>query len=93
MLDKIRISKNWRTGRYYKCDFIYKERRKSMPWLSLEKDRVWVSRGRYVKCYKRSGRSGVNVYSLTADSTADVSKFVCKQNFVISGLGYKKMSM
>lgn len=59
-----------------------------MPWLFLEKDRVWISREKHIKCYKRNNRLGPSVRSLAAKSDADICKFVHKENCVISGLGW-----
>lgn len=91
MLEKIRISLNWKAGRY-KEKYLYKERRKCMPWLSLDKDRVWISREKFVKCYKRNDRIGPSTRSLAAKGEADICKFVHKQDTLIAGLGYSHIS-
>lgn len=85
MLDKIRISHNWKAGRY-KERTLYRERRKCMPWLSLEKDRIWISREKHIKCYKRGDGRGKTLYSLCVKGNVDICKFVYKQNCLLTGL-------
>lgn len=89
MFDKIRISLNWKAGRYKRIH-VHRERSRGMPWLSLEKEFIWISREKYIKCYKRNDYFGPSILSLSVDNTADVCKFVLKQNLLMSGLTYEE---
>lgn len=88
MIDKIRISINWKTGRF-KRTCVYNKKKKCMPRLTLQNDCIWISRRKYIECLKRSNLKSTAITTLCAENEADVCNFVYKQNYVISGLVYE----
>ncbi|XP_018578479.1 F-box/WD repeat-containing protein 4 [Anoplophora glabripennis] len=85
VFEKIRISKNWKIGRYKEKDLLFVKRR-YMPWLYLTDKSVWISRGRNIYCYERFR---VNVSRtkviFQGRSIADVGHFQIKNNFIVTG--------
>lgn len=63
-----------------------------MPCLVLDNQFLWLSQGAHIKAYKRIPNRGVNVrvpyYILSDDNQSDIVKFVCKDNYIISGQRY-----
>lgn len=88
--EKCRISHNWKIGRYAEKALLY-EGERFMPWLSLSRERVWLSRGKYIKAYRRR-KSGLDIrkpeYILCGISKADVCKFTFKDGYIVAGQRY-----
>lgn len=86
MFDKLRISKNWISGRYT-VGHVYKRRIRFMPRLALENDRVWCSREFHIECFRRENRQNPKrLYKVGAKTPVDIFSFVHKQNYLLSGL-------
>ncbi|KAJ1525697.1 hypothetical protein ONE63_008908 [Megalurothrips usitatus] len=83
--ERCRIAQNWDSGRYQETIYL-NNRTKFMPWLQLDKDILWFSRGRQILALKRRANSiaGVPVLSFTAHRE-DISRFVVKNGKVMSG--------
>lgn len=97
-LEKLRLQNNWKYGIYEEKSFFY-SRKKFMPWLKLEKDRLWFSRGPKIYNYKRDKDFIIEskpTFVLTPQyrqscvgvgfSSADVTKFAVKNNLLVAGL-------
>lgn len=57
-----------------------------MPWLQLEKDILWFSRGRQILALKRRANSIATVPVVSfKPHKEDVSRFVVKNGKVVSG--------
>lgn len=57
-----------------------------MPWLQLEKDILWFSRGRQILALKRRPNSIATVPALCfKPHKEDVSRFIVKNGMVVSG--------
>ncbi|XP_034233847.1 F-box/WD repeat-containing protein 4-like isoform X1 [Thrips palmi] len=83
--DRCRVSQNWNLGRYEETIFLH-NKTKYMPWLQLEKDIVWFSRGRQILALKRRANSIATVPALSfKPHKEDVSRFVVKNGKVVSG--------
>ena len=85
--DKWRISHNWTIGKYTEKSLLY-ERENYLPWLHLERELVWISRGCYVKAYRRkNGAVNVDgpVYILSGHSLSEISKFAVTEDYVVGG--------
>lgn len=86
-LEKLRISHNWRIGRYTEQALLFSQQ-KFLPCLHMNDENIWFSRGRSIYCYKRNetGIDDRNIcYVLHGSSTADVRKFQIKNNWLICG--------
>lgn len=88
--EKCRISHNWKIGRYAEKSYLYVNER-FMPWLHLTKDHIWLSRGKWIKAYRRK-KSSIDVrrpqFILSGVTDADVCKFAFRNNYVIAGQRY-----
>ncbi|CAG2164197.1 unnamed protein product [Oppiella nova] len=87
--EKCLTSENWRDGVYsertvvrHKCRF--------MPWICLQKDFLWFTKGNLIHRYKRNPKSGsVYKHLLKVYKTGeDICRFVVNDDFVVSG-GWK----
>lgn len=87
-MEKIRISHNWRIGRYTEQTLLYSSQ-KYLPCLHMNNKNLWFSRGRYIYCYQRNKR-GIDdrnpCYVLHGSSSADIRKFQIQGNWLICGL-------
>ncbi|XP_063912481.1 F-box/WD repeat-containing protein 4 [Zophobas morio] len=85
--ERLRVSRNWKLGLYKERMLLY-SKIKYIPWLQLEKNLLWISRGRCIQAYKRSSK-GINtrnvVYTIKGSKNADVCRFVKKSNYILSG--------
>ncbi|XP_026294386.1 F-box/WD repeat-containing protein 4 [Frankliniella occidentalis] len=83
--ERCRISQNWNSGRYQETIYL-NNRTKFMPWLQLERDILWFSRGRQILALKRRLNAIGCVPSLSfVPHREDVSRFVVKSGMVVSG--------
>lgn len=89
--EKWRVSHNWKIGKYVEKSYLY-EKERFIPWLVLTKDHVWLSRGRYIKAYRRR-KGGIDVRNpecvLTGSTNSDICKFAYKNNCIVAGQWYK----
>ncbi|KAK3919121.1 F-box/WD repeat-containing protein 4 [Frankliniella fusca] len=83
--ERCRISQNWNSGRYQETIYL-NNRTKFMPWLQLERDVLWFSRGRQILALKRRLNAiGCVPAQSFVPHREDVSRFVVKSGMVISG--------
>ncbi|KAG5884677.1 hypothetical protein JTB14_000374 [Gonioctena quinquepunctata] len=87
-LEKIRVSKNWILGKYFEKSLLF-SKNKFIPWLHLNGQFIWMSRGKKICCYKRIN-SGINenkpYYILQGNSNEDIVNFRLKNGILVSGL-------
>ncbi|RZF43061.1 hypothetical protein LSTR_LSTR001239 [Laodelphax striatellus] len=86
--EKCRISINWKVGSY--DEQCYSTRVKYMPWLVLERDRLWISRGEKLLGFHRHKGYWKKMLrwqnpSVVLDHVSDVWKFVVSDENIISG--------
>ncbi|KDR10684.1 F-box/WD repeat-containing protein 4 [Zootermopsis nevadensis] len=83
--NKCRIACNWIRCRY-KEKIYYPFKTKHLPWLVLERDLLWLSRGKCIQAFrrKRSGLVHVPCISLMGHSD-DVCRFVSAGGLIVSG--------
>lgn len=84
--EKCRIAANWKRGCYK--EKLYSSKVKYMPWLILESDCLWVSKGCSIFAVRRQG-SGLNMHqpfvTLTRGHIDDVCRFVKQSEVIVSG--------
>ncbi|KAF4522412.1 hypothetical protein B566_EDAN007662 [Ephemera danica] len=86
-----RQSHNWRIGKY--CETVYRfchvrQKTRFMPWLWLEADKLWLSKGNVIEAYirqKHGHLSGRPLVRLQLNSKEDFSRFVIKDGLLVSG--------
>ncbi|XP_066150216.1 F-box/WD repeat-containing protein 4 [Euwallacea fornicatus] len=97
-LEKLRLQNNWSYGMYNEKSLFY-VRKKYMPWLKLEKDSLWFSRGSKIFNYKRD-KNNIIVpkanFVLSPQyrqscvnvgfSSVDVTKFTIRGDILAGGL-------
>jgi len=83
--NKCRIACNWIRGQYIEKIY-YPFKTKYLPWLVLEKDRLWVSKGNCIQAFwrKPSGLVQAPYISLRGHSD-DVCRFVSAGGLIVSG--------
>lgn len=97
-LEKLRLQHNWKYGIYDEKSLFY-VRKKYMPWLKLDRENLWFSRGSKIFNYKRDKESIIVTkpnYVLTPQyrqscvnvgfSSVDVTKFTVKDDILVGGL-------
>lgn len=91
MLEKIRISQNWRVGRYLEKSLLFVST-KYLPRMCVDDKFLWYSRGPKVHCFERTknrGNKHINVNKpkavIQGGSNADVGSFQVKNDFLVSG--------
>lgn len=84
--EKCRISTNWYRGRC-KERALLTHRTSYMPWLQLEHDSLWYSKGNVILCYSRftDGTISKVPKHVLRGHVEDVCKFVSKDGLVVSG--------
>lgn len=84
--EKCRISTNWKRGKF-KENVYLSQKTRYMPWLSLNSNYLWVSKGRTILSYQRK-HDGIfcshPVHKLVGHGD-DVCRFVETENVIISG--------
>ncbi|XP_069698480.1 F-box/WD repeat-containing protein 4 [Periplaneta americana] len=82
---KCRIAYNWVRGRY--SEKIYHPfKTKHLPWLVLERDRLWLSKGKYIRAFQRKSTGLVQSSSLFLKGHSDdVCRFVSVDGLIVSG--------
>lgn len=82
---KCRIACNWIRGQYIEKIY-YPFKTKYLPWLVLEKDRLWVSKGNCIQAFwrKPSGLVQAPYISLRGHDD-DVCRFVSAGGLIVSG--------
>ena len=60
---------------------------RQLPWLQLDKDKLWVSNSNRINCYKKKPNGHLQVLSdiVLRGHIQDVGRFKCKQGLVVSG--------
>ncbi|GLH09832.1 Uncharacterized protein GBIM_14873, partial [Gryllus bimaculatus] len=84
--EKCRISSNWRKGRF-KENIYFSHKTRYMPWLVMNHDHLWLSKGNTILCYQRKSdglRSNCAVQRLTGHQE-DVCRFVEAEDMIFSG--------
>ncbi|XP_076367589.1 F-box/WD repeat-containing protein 4 isoform X2 [Tachypleus tridentatus] len=84
--EKYKVSLNWRKSKYKELGLI-SQRTKYMPWIQLEANKLWYSRGSNIFCYTRKPR-GLLQHTpelVLRGHVDDVCHFVCKDGIVYSG--------
>ncbi|XP_033611637.1 F-box/WD repeat-containing protein 4 [Cryptotermes secundus] len=82
---KCRIACNWIRGQC-KEKIYYPFRTKYIPWLVLEKDRLWVSKGKCIQAFWRKQNGLVQApYISLMGHTDDVCRFVSANDLIVSG--------
>lgn len=85
-VDKCWQSVRWQTGRYNE-KVLLQHYTTYMPWLQLERDALWYSKGSAILKFVRLADGGVAeqpILTLRGHSD-DVGRFVCKGGLVVSG--------
>lgn len=85
--DKVRVSSNWRAGRYAESMLLVQNER-YMPRLQLEREALWVSWGNRIWSHPRApsgGHVGRTTTRVLKGHTDDVSRFVVKDGLLVSG--------
>uniref|UniRef100_A0A023FGR5 Putative f-box/wd repeat-containing protein 4 n=1 Tax=Amblyomma cajennense TaxID=34607 RepID=A0A023FGR5_AMBCJ len=85
-VEKCWQSVRWQTGRYHER-VLLQHYTIFMPWLQLERDVLWYSKGAAILKFKRlaDGSLGENVLLTLRGHADDVGRFVCKNGLVVSG--------
>jgi len=85
--EKCRISANWRSG-YYNEKFYNTSNIKYMPWLQLERDVLWISRGSSIAAFRRH-TDGLHMQPpltvIKTSHTEDISRFVKTDDIIYTG--------
>ncbi|XP_022905287.1 F-box/WD repeat-containing protein 4 [Onthophagus taurus] len=92
-MEKFRVLKNWRKGRYTEHSHFY-DLRQSVATVQLEKEYVWFSREHRVFGYKRRGKTlqrnrAISIYEMS--NYADVGKFIKGEKFLAAGANNGKV--
>ncbi|XP_054167414.1 F-box/WD repeat-containing protein 4-like [Oppia nitens] len=86
-LEKCRVSHNWING-VYKEKVIIRHKTRYLPWICLEKDFLWLTKGNIILRYKRKSNNYC-VYKRFVQklmsATQDICRFVVTNDLVISG--------
>ncbi|CAH1175624.1 unnamed protein product [Phaedon cochleariae] len=87
-LEKMRIDKNWTIGRYSEKSLLY-SKKKIMPWIHMNDQFLWFSRGNEILCFERN-YNGINIhkpsFSLKTERNEDIVNFQLNSNFLVCGL-------
>lgn len=85
-VEKCWQSVRWKTGRYEE-KILLQHRTAYMPWLHLEQDVLWYSKGAVILKFKRlkDGTIGQDVLLTLRGHRDDVGHFVCKNGLVVGG--------
>lgn len=99
-LEKLRLQNNWKYGIYSEKS-MFPIRKKFMPWIKIDKENLWFSRGHKIFNYKRNKENIIKSkpsyvlipkyprnYSGTGLSTFDVTRFTISKNILVAGLRY-----
>lgn len=96
-IEKLRLQHNWKHGIYNErsvCTF----KRKYRPWLEIDKENVWLSKGSHLFNYKRSSKSIMKVAPNLVINTKcyyepsrqkhyiDITRFTINKNLIVGGL-------
>ena len=86
--ERVRVSHNWVTGHYSESHLAVQNIR-YMPRISLQRSNLWVSWGKHIWQHPRrkDGTVGQTTNRVLKGHTDDVSKFVVKDGWIISGTG------
>lgn len=85
--ERVRISRNWKLGFFQEKQFL-KSKVKYIPWLQLEKELLWISRGDQILAFARTKEginSGTPTYKICVKNKADVSRFVKRDDLILCG--------
>ncbi|XP_013780611.1 F-box/WD repeat-containing protein 4-like, partial [Limulus polyphemus] len=87
--EKYKVSLNWRKSKYKELGLI-SQHTKYMPWIQLEADKLWYSKGSNIFCYTRKPRGRLQHKPLLVlrGHVDDVCHFVCRDGIVYSGSRY-----
>lgn len=85
-VEKCWQSVRWQTGRYEE-KVLLQHHTMYIPWLQLEQDVLWYSKGAVILKFERlqDGRIGETVLLTLRGHKDDVGHFVCKNGLVVSG--------
>ncbi|KAB0801712.1 hypothetical protein PPYR_03898 [Photinus pyralis] len=81
---KYRISRNWMNGIYQEC-ILAKDKKRYIPYLVLQKDRLWLSKANRIHLYKRNRRGMSYSTFIAMQSKSDICKFAIQKNCLVSG--------
>ncbi|KAF7266897.1 hypothetical protein GWI33_019826 [Rhynchophorus ferrugineus] len=97
-LEKLRLQHNWKHGIYIEKS-MFPIRKKYMPWIRIDKENLWFSRGHRIFNYKRNKENIIKSkpnyvltpkyprnYSGSGISTFDVTRFTISKDILVGGL-------
>lgn len=84
--EKCQVSFYWKNAKYRE-DLLIHFRTRYMPWLELQSNRLWVSKGKSIECFyrTRSGCLNQRCSHVFNGHTDDVCRFRYHNGYVVSG--------
>ncbi|CAG2102642.1 unnamed protein product [Medioppia subpectinata] len=85
-IEKCRISSKWRNG-VYNEKIIIGHKCRYMPWICLQNDLLWFTKGSQIIKYKRNVKNGSiskHLVQKVLKTNEDICRFVVREEFVVS---------